>query len=54
VAELLAERRPTPLRRVGVRDEFGKSGSWRELYEFYGLTSRHLQEAVREVRRMGR
>ncbi len=54
VAEFLAEHYPTPLRRVGVRDEFGKSGSWRELYEFYGLTARHLEQAVREVRRMER
>jgi transketolase len=51
VAELLAERRPTPLRRVGVREEYGKSGPWRELYESYGLTHRHIEEAVREVRR---
>ncbi|MEM0359197.1 MAG: transketolase family protein [Candidatus Hadarchaeales archaeon] len=54
VAELLAERRPTPMKRVGVRDEFGKSGPWRELYEAYGLTSRHIQQAVREVREMVR
>jgi len=54
VTEVLAENRPTPLRRIGVRDEYGESGPWRKLYERYGLTSQHIEKAVREVLKMKR
>ncbi len=39
VSELLAENMPLPLKRVGVRDEFGQSGKAPELMEKYGLTA---------------
>ncbi|NLC07671.1 MAG: transketolase family protein [Syntrophomonadaceae bacterium] len=49
VAEVLVEEYPVPMRRVGVPDCFGESGEPRQLLEKYGLTARHLAEAVREV-----
>ncbi|MDQ3856417.1 MAG: transketolase family protein, partial [Chloroflexota bacterium] len=49
VAEVLGERRPTPMRRVGWRDMFGESGPNDALLEKYGLTARHVAEAGREV-----
>lgn len=49
VAECLAERCPVPLRRVGVRDEFGASGSAEELLLRHGLTPAHIAQAAREV-----
>lgn len=49
VAELLAESRPTPVKRVGVRDRFGTSGKADELIKFFGLTPDDLAEAAREV-----
>ena len=49
VAEVLVEEYPVPMHRVGVPDCFGESGEPRQLLEKYGLTARHLAEAVREV-----
>ncbi len=49
VAELLSERLPTPLRRLGIMDEFGQSGDPEELIEHYGLGAssiRHAAEAL--------
>jgi transketolase len=42
VAELLSEVRPTPLRRVGVRDRFGTSGPNSELLTYFGLDAAHI------------
>jgi transketolase len=39
VAEALGDACPVPLRRVGVRDEFGTSGPLEELFPLYGLTA---------------
>lgn len=49
VAETLAEHRPTPLRRVGLRDVFGESAPNDALLEKYGLTARHVAAAARAV-----
>jgi transketolase len=49
IAELLAEELPTPLKRVGVRDEFGQSGKPEELFEHYGLSEKHIVLAVHQV-----
>jgi transketolase len=48
VAETLSERRPTPLRRVGLRDVFGESGPNDALLEKYGLTAEHVAAVVRD------
>jgi transketolase len=47
VAELLGEEMPLPMRRVGIRDSFGTSGTADELVEHFGLGSRHIAEVVR-------
>ncbi len=47
VAELLGERHPTPVRRLGIQDQFGQSGSPEELLAHYGLDALHIQEAAR-------
>jgi len=49
VAEVLAENWPTPLVRVGVKDQFGQSGQVEELLEHYGLTAADIAAAVRQV-----
>jgi transketolase len=49
VAEVLGERRPTPMRRVGLRDTFGESGPNEALLEKYGLTAGHVAAAAREL-----
>lgn len=57
VAEVLAERRPVPLARVGVKDRFGQSGSPKDLLKAYGLEPEDIEKAVRcviERKKMGR
>ncbi len=49
VAEALAEHRPTPLRRLGIRDCFGESAPNEDLLEKYGLTPGHMAEAARSL-----
>ena len=47
VAEVLGETCPVPLRRVGIRDEFGTSGPLEEIFPQYGLTAQTVCEAAR-------
>lgn len=49
VAELLSERMPTPMRRIGVRDRFGESGEPAQLMEHFGLTHAHIAMAAHEL-----
>ena len=48
VAEILGEKRPTRMRRVGIQDLFGESAPNEQLLEKYGLTARHVAAAARE------
>jgi transketolase len=45
VCEVLAERKPTPVLRIGVRG-FGESGDPAELYDRFGLSARKIAEAT--------
>jgi transketolase len=49
VAELLGERYPLPIRRVGYQDTFAESGSNQDLLEKYGLNPRHIVEACHDI-----
>lgn len=49
VAEVLSEHCPTPMRRIGVQDRPGTSGSPAELLEHYRLNPSHIMSAVKEV-----
>ncbi|MCH7759796.1 transketolase family protein [candidate division TA06 bacterium] len=49
VAEVVTERYPVPMRRVGVRDVFGESGSPDALFEKYGLTPKNVVKAVKDL-----
>ena len=49
VAEVLGERRPTPLRRIGLQDVYGESAPNDYLLEKYGLTAGHVAEAARAL-----
>ncbi|HLQ06662.1 MAG TPA: transketolase family protein [Nitrososphaerales archaeon] len=46
VAEVLGEKMPTPMKRVGVMDTFGESGEAGELLKKYGLTSANIEQAA--------
>ena len=47
VAEVLCEKLPTPLMRVGIEDKFGRSGKAAELLDYYGLNAAGIAAAVR-------
>lgn len=49
IAEFLGEHCPRPLRRIGIRDRFGESGTPEELLEHFGLTGKHIAFAAHEV-----
>lgn len=49
VAEVLGERCPTPMKRVGVMDTFGESGEVGELLKKYGLTAANIEKAAAEI-----
>lgn len=51
VAEVLSERRPGVVRRVGIGDVFGESAPNEELLHKYGLTAEHIVGAAREALR---
>ncbi len=54
VAEVTTEACPVPIRRVGVRDQFGDSGTSAELKELFGLTAPAIVRAAEEVLRAKR
>jgi len=49
VAEILGEALPTLMKRVGIGDASGKSGSCDALLEKYGLTPGHIAQACRDL-----
>jgi transketolase len=51
VAELTAERCPVLVRRVGVKDRFGESGTPAQVKEVCQLTPPFIRQAVEEVLR---
>lgn len=46
IAELLTERAPMPLLRLGIRDRFGESGTPAELLEYFGLTGKTMTKEI--------
>jgi transketolase len=49
IAEILSEKYPVPVIRVGIRDRFGESGALSDLFEKYGLTATVVAEAARSA-----
>lgn len=49
VSELLSEQFPTKVIRMGIRDQFGQSGSPTELYDQYDLTAEDIVRTIREL-----
>lgn len=46
VSELLSSTLPMPVKRIGINDRFGESGSPSELMEYFGLTGDKVAETV--------
>lgn len=49
LAEVFSENLPTPLERIGLKDTFGESGKPEELIEKYGMGTRSIKEAVKNI-----
>ena len=47
VSALLCEKLPTPVRRIGVNDEFGHSGPAWDLLKQFGLCADHIVEVAK-------
>ncbi|MDB5245398.1 MAG: tktA [Parcubacteria group bacterium] len=48
IAECLSEHYPVPIKRLGIEDVFGQSGTPEELLEHYGLSAAHIAEVARK------
>jgi len=48
VTELVSEKNPVPVIRIGTQDRFGQSGSPKELFAEYGLLATDIVKAVKK------
>ncbi len=48
VAEVLEEKCPTPIRRIGVQDVFGHSGAMKEVMEDFGLCASNIVKQTKD------
>lgn len=46
IAELLGEEFPVPIKRIGMQDHFGESGTPDQLLEHFGLDAKHIRLAA--------
>ena len=49
IAELLGEKLPTPMLRVGMKDRFGESGKPEDLLRHFGLDAEHIAMAAHHL-----
>ena len=49
VAEVLAENKPIPMERIGIKDTFTESGQYNDLLEKYGMGIKHIIDAAKKV-----
>jgi transketolase len=52
VAEITGEYKPVLVRRMGIKDRFGVPGDEESLFEYFGLTSRHIANEARKLLEM--
>ena len=52
IAEVVVENYPVPVKMVGIKDKFGKSGKPERLLEMYGLTAAEIVVKAREAIKM--
>ena len=48
VADVLCEEYPAKIVKLGVKDEFGQSGKWNELMDYYKITAKYIIEEVKK------
>ncbi len=42
ISNILCEDYPKKLEKIGIKDTFGKSGNWKEVYKYFGLTPENI------------
>jgi len=42
VSNVLCEEYPKKLEKIGINDTFGKSGNWKDVYKYFGLTEDNI------------
>jgi transketolase len=47
VSEFLSEEFPVPIVKMGMKDSFGKSGTWAGLMDYFGLRAKNIVEHVK-------
>lgn len=47
VCEVLCDKYPKKVIRMGIHDEFGQSGKWNELMDYYKITAKHIVNKVK-------
>ena len=47
VCEALSEKYPVKVARLGIKDQFGQTGTADELMEYYGLTGEKLAKTIK-------
>ena len=52
VCSLLAEKNPVPVKKIGVNDEFGHSGSAAELLKQFGLCADNIVDTTEKFARV--
>lgn len=48
VMQVLAEKRPTLIKRIGLNDEFGQSGNIQSLFKYYKMDAESIAETIKE------
>ncbi|MDN5275693.1 MAG: tktA [Candidatus Saccharibacteria bacterium] len=48
IAELLSDKLPTPVKRIGMNDRFGESGAPTELLDHFGLTGEKMAVVIQK------
>ena len=49
VSEVLSEKCPTKIKRLGINDTYGSSGKAFEVAAHYGISAEHIYNAVKEI-----
>ncbi len=49
VAEVLSEKQPTKMYRIGMQDQFGESGTPEDLYAKYGFNTENLYNRFKKI-----
>lgn len=44
VSEFLSENHPVPVLKLGMKDQFGKSGTWSALLDYFGMRAKNVAE----------